>query len=104
MFINSNHQVLFIGRLGQNPELRYTRNQEAVCRLNVAVPVEGSEKPYWYKVVVWGKQAELCQVFLGKGIQVFVQGHRTFREHQLESGEIKKYEEITADKVGFINL
>lgn len=102
--MNPNHQVLFIGRLGQNPELRYTRKQEAVCRLNVAVPVEGSEKPQWHKVVVWGKQAELCQVFLGKGAQVFVHGRKTFREHQFDSGELKVYDEITADKVGFINL
>lgn len=104
MLINSTRQVLFIGRLGQNPELRYTRRQEAVCRLNVAVVVEGSTKPCWHKVVVWGKQAELCQVFLVKGGQVFVQGRVTFREQLLESGEIKKYEEVTAERVGFINL
>lgn len=102
--MNSNQEVLFLGRLGQNPELRYTRKQEAVCRLSVAVPMEGSEKPYWHKVVVWGKQAELCQVFLGKGTQVFVQGRKTFREQLLDSGETKIFEEITADKVGFINL
>lgn len=71
--MNSNQQVLFLGRLRKNPELRYTRKQEPVCRLSVAVPMEGSDKPYWHKVVVWGKQAELCQVFLGKGTQVFVQ-------------------------------
>jgi len=102
--MNSALEVLFIGRLGQNPELRYTKQQEAVCRLNVAVAIEGSEKPCWHKVVVWGKQAELCQVFLSKGFQVFVHGRKTFREHQLDSGEIKKYEEVTAEKVGFINF
>jgi len=102
--MNSAFEVLFIGRLGQNPELRYTRYQEAVCRFNVAVSIEGSEKPCWHKIVVWGKQAELCHVFLSKGFQVFVQGRKTFREQQLDSGEIKKYEEVTADKVGFINF
>jgi single-strand DNA-binding protein len=102
--MNSSQHVLFLGRLGKNPELRYTPMQEPVCRLNVAVTTEGAEKPCWYIVVVWGKQAELCQVFLEKGKSVFVQGRKVFRERRLPSGDVRKYEEITANKVGFINL
>jgi single-strand DNA-binding protein len=95
---------LFIGRVGRDPELKYTQDQVPVCYLNLAETIKGFEKPLWHKVVVWGKQAELCKVFLTKGTKVFVQGRIKNLSQSSNNNQNLKYEEITADHVGFINL
>ena len=66
----------FVGKLGKSPDLRYTPKQEAVCNLSVAIYQGKDQPPNWKKVVVWGKQAELCSVQLDKGKDIFVQGER----------------------------
>jgi len=58
--------ILICGRLGKNPDLKYTKKQEAICTLAVAEQISGEEKPRWHKVIVWGKQAESCSVMLKK--------------------------------------
>jgi single-strand DNA-binding protein len=102
--MNTNTMQLFVGRLGKEPDLRYTKNQKAVCHLSVATTVGDEKKTIWNKVVVWGKQAELCTLYLKKGKEVFVQGYKELKEFTTNDGEIKKYEEITANLIGFSNL
>jgi single-strand DNA-binding protein len=99
--MNGRNHILISGRLGQNPDLQYTRKQEPVCYFSVAEQVEGSDKPLWHKVIVWGKQAESCSVFLKKGNHVFVQGQKQEREFANEAGELKKCVEFKADLVAF---
>lgn len=99
--MNDYKQVIFYGHLGKEPELKYTRNQKAICHLAVVERIEGEEKPIWHKVIVWGKQAESCQVLLKKGGNVFVRGRIFEKEFRNEQGELKKYKEVTADKVGY---
>jgi single-strand DNA-binding protein len=94
---------LFMGRLGVDPTLKYTPSQKAVCELSVAVKHREGHT-LWKKVVVWGKQAELCSLYLKKGYQVFVEGGREIREYTNKRGEIKQYEEIVAKLVGFPNV
>ncbi|PIP92541.1 MAG: hypothetical protein COW00_00140 [Bdellovibrio sp. CG12_big_fil_rev_8_21_14_0_65_39_13] len=94
----------FVGRLGQKPELRYTPKREPVCNFSVAV-YQGKEiPPIWKKVVVWGRQAELCSVQLDKGNEIFVQGREVERSFETETGETKKYKELNARLVGFTNI
>ncbi len=71
---------IYYGRLGRDPELEYTVGPKAVCTLSVAVPTKINDKPDWKKVVVWGRQAELCKVQLKKGSEIFVQGLLISRE------------------------
>ena len=98
-------KAIFIGRVSQAIDLKYTaKDQKAFCRFDVAESVLGEEKPIWHKVVVWGKQAESCRALLDKGKEVFVQGRKVPKEYRKDSGEVKKYEEIHADKIGFINI
>ena len=99
--MDGRNHILISGRLGQNPDLKYTRKQEPVCYFSVAEQVEGSDKPRWHKVIVWGKQAESCSVFLKKGNHVFVQGQKKEREFANEAGELKKCVEFKADLVAF---
>lgn len=95
-----NTNELFIGRLGVDPQLKYTKTQKAVCYLSVAQNIEGQEVPKWRKVVVWGKQAEQCNLYLKKGRKVIVQGQKTINEYESKSGEIKQSEEVLAGFIG----
>lgn len=99
--MNQQERILIYGRLGKNPELKYTLKQEPICFLAVAEQIEGDEKPKWHNVVVWGKQAEQCSVYLKKGIPVFVRGRNQTRDYTNKEGEKKLYTEFKADSVGF---
>lgn len=65
--MNSELRQIFMGRLGKNPELKYTKNQKPVCYLSVAVNDEKEQKTTWNKVVAWGKQAKLASIYPKKG-------------------------------------
>jgi single-strand DNA-binding protein len=94
---------LFIGRLGRNPELKYTPKGKPVCYLSVAVNKE-EDQVDWKKVVVWERQAELCSVQLKKGSEVFVYGKGKLESYINKTGEEKQYEEVNARLVGFSNI
>lgn len=72
--------TIFIGNLGKDPELRYIPSGQAVCSFPVAsnevrkVNCEVIKETTWYKVSVWGKQAESCNTYLHKGSRVLVEG------------------------------
>ncbi len=95
---------IFLGRLGRKPDLRYTSKREAVCYLSVAVNSFNENLSTWKRVVVWGKQAELCSLYLKKGSEVFVQGLNSIRQFEDQSGNRKSFEEIKAKVVGFTNV
>ncbi len=58
----------------------------------------------WHRVVVWGKQAELCNLYLEKGREVFVKGKKELKEFMTGEGDLKRYKEINASLIGFPNL
>ncbi len=98
------NQVLLVGRLGQNPILRQTKNQLAVVQLSIAT-TQGfgdKESTTWHKVTVWGKQAEACHRFLAKGSQVLVQGRIRHSKYETSDGTTRDSTEINADQVTFL--
>ncbi|MEX0799518.1 MAG: single-stranded DNA-binding protein [Bacteriovoracaceae bacterium] len=92
---------LFMGRLGKNPQLKYTQTQKPVCHFSVAVNKDDEERPTWHKVVVWGKQAELASQYLKKGCEVLVRGRKELKSFKTKEGLMKSYEEVNAGLVGF---
>lgn len=72
--------ITLVGRLGQNPELRYLPDGTGVCNMSVAVDgFDGQQKTTaWYRVSVFGRQAENCNQYLGKGSVVIVHGDLKF--------------------------
>jgi single-strand DNA-binding protein len=75
------HRVIVVGNLGRDPEMRYTPSGQAVTNLSVAsnhVYTDSSgnqvKQTVWFRVAVWGKQAESCHQYLRKGRQVLVEG------------------------------
>lgn len=97
-------KVIIFGRLGKNPELKYTPKQEAVCNFTVAENIEGQELPIWHRIVVWGKLAEQCNLYLKKGSPTFVQGQKQIRSYDDKSGELRTSEEVKVFTVGFTNI
>ena len=100
MEMTKEYGVLIHGRLGQNPELRYTKKQEPVCVFSVAERLNGDDDPKWHRIVVWGKQAEQCSVMLKKGVPVFVRGQKVTRSYTDKEGQQKGIEEVQAQLIG----
>lgn len=103
------NKVILVGRLGQNPEVRYTPAGAAVANFSVATNEtwtdkngQKQERTEWHKVVVWGKLAELCNQFLAKGRQVYLEGRLQTRQWQDKDGQTKYTTEIQAQTVQFL--
>ncbi len=76
-------KIVLVGNLGNDPEMRYTPNGQAVCSFSVAVnrrwnDAQGAthDETTWYRVSTWGKLAEQCSQYLSKGRLVLVEGDR----------------------------
>lgn len=103
------NKVILVGRLGQNPEVRYTPSGAAVANFSVATNEswtdksgQKQERTEWHKVVVWGKLAELCNQYLAKGRQVYLEGRLQTRQWQDKDGQTKYTTEIQAQTVQFL--
>jgi single-strand DNA-binding protein len=102
-----NH-VILCGRLGRDPEVKFTGNGKAMCLLSVATDdtytdASGArqQRTDWHKVVVWGKPAEACGQYLAKGRQVLVDGALRTRTYE-HNGTKRTSIEIVADRVEFL--
>lgn len=95
---------VFMGRLGSEPEVKYTANQKALCELSIAIDACGTDDTIWRKVIVWGKQAEKCPLYLKKGYKVFIEGIEEVKEYTNSKGEHKSYKQVVANLVGFPSL
>lgn len=103
------NKVILVGRLGQNPEVRYTPSGSAVANFSVATNEawtdksgQKQERTEWHRIVVWGKLAELCSQYLAKGRQCYVEGRLQTREWTDKDG-VKKYStEVQAQTVQFL--
>lgn len=103
------NRAVLIGRLGQDPELRYTGGGHAVCNLRVATDRhyrtgEGNKEreTTWHRVVVWGNQAEVCKEYLRKGRQVYVEGRIENRSYDDRDGNRRHTSEVVASRVAFL--
>ena len=103
------NKVILVGRLGQNPEVRYTPSGAAVANFSVATNEswtdksgQKQERTEWHRVVVWGKLAELCNQYLSKGRQCYVEGRLQTRQWQDKDGQTKYTTEVQAQTIQFL--
>ena len=103
------NKVILVGRLGQDPELKYTPSGVAVSNFSVAtneswVDKQGQkqERTEWHRIVVWNKLAELCNNYLAKGRQVYLEGRLQTRQWQDNQGQTRYTTEIQAQTVQFL--
>jgi single-strand DNA-binding protein len=103
------NKVILLGRLGQDPELKYTPSGTAVCNFSLATTESWSDKSgqkqertEWHRIVVWGKLAELCNQYLAKGRQAFVEGALQTRSWDDKQGQKRYTTEINAKTIQFV--
>lgn len=107
--MSSLNRCEFIGRLGSDPEMRFTPNGTGVCNFDIACDSvwkdrDGTrqKRTEWVKVVVWGPQSEACSKYLNKGRQVFVAGELRTRTYDDKQGVKRYVTEIHARDVIFL--
>lgn len=101
------NNVILIGRLTRDPEVRYTANtQMAVATFTLAVdrPVKSGEekKADFPRVITFGKQAENCEKYLQKGRLVAVQGRIQTGSYKNKDGQTVYTTDVVADRVEFL--
>ena len=108
--MGSLNKAMIIGRLGRDPEVRYTQGGQAVASFSVATDHkwtnksgEKQEKTEWHRIKAWGKLAELAGEYLSKGRQVYIEGRIETSEYTDKDG-VKKYStEINAQEIQFLD-
>jgi len=98
------NKVILVGRLGRDPETRFTGGGQAVANFSLATDRsfkdkngERQKQTEWHKLVVWGKQAEIAQQYLKKGSLVYVEGRIQSREWQDKEGQKRTSFEIVVE-------
>ncbi len=98
------NRVILIGRLTQDPELRYTQNGTAVASFTVAVNRKFKrDEADFIPIVVWNKPAENCANYLGKGRLVAVEGRLQIRSYETQDGQRRRVSEVVAEEVKFLD-
>lgn len=98
------NKVQVTGRLGADPEMRYTPHGHAVTTFRVAsnrswrtTEGEAHEDTEWFRVVAWNKLAEVCNKWLTKGARVYVEGRLQTRQWQDQDGQTRSTTEVIAN-------
>jgi single-strand DNA-binding protein len=101
--MSSLNKAMLIGRLGADPEVRYTQSNTAVATLNIATNErfkdsngEWRERTEWHRVVAWGRLAEIVQQYVKKGGLVYVEGPIQTRQWEDKDGQKRYTTEIKA--------
>lgn len=92
------NQVTLLGRVGKDPEMRYTPNNKAVCKFSIATNELGKENTTWHNITAWEKTAELCEQYVKKGDLLYVHGRIEYSEK-----DGKYYTAIVANAVKFLS-
>lgn len=98
------NKVILIGRLGRDPELKYTASGTAYCRFSIATDDvwndrnsgERQERTEWHNIVAWEKLAEICGQYLAKGRMVYIEGSIQSRQWDDQEGNKRTSFEIRA--------
>jgi len=101
---NSYNKIILVGRLGRDAELRATPQGRQVASLNLAVEDRskkddrGRPGTEWFRVSVWGREAETLHRYLLKGKVVLVEGRLSIRTYQDRDGKDRYSAEVSADR------
>ncbi len=100
------NKVILIGRLGADPEVRYTQDGTMVTTLRIATDEswkdksgEKVQKTEWHRVVTFRKLAEICGSYLSKGRLVFIEGKLQTRSWEDKEGQKRYMTEIVASNM-----
>ena len=105
------NKVILVGRVGQDPDVRYTNNQSAVVTLSLATSEswkdkqtgQQQERTEWHRVVFFNRLAEIAAEYLRKGSKVYVEGSLRTRKWQDQSGQDRYTTEIVANEMQMLD-
>lgn len=104
------NKVMLIGRLGRDPEIRYSQQGLAVVKFSIATSEqwtdkssgERQEKTEWHRIVIFGKPAETCEKYLSKGSQVYIEGRLQTSSYE-KDGQTHYGTDIVASNFQFLD-
>jgi len=105
------NKVILIGRLGQDPEVKFMQSGTAVCNFSMATSEtwkdkesgEKQEKTEWHKITAWRRLAEICGEYLHKGSQVYIDGKLQTRSWEDQDGNKRWTTEIVAAQMQMLS-
>ncbi|MCG8563609.1 MAG: single-stranded DNA-binding protein [Desulfobacterales bacterium] len=103
------NKVMLIGNLGRDPEIRYSQSGVAVVNFSIATSEQWTdkntgdrqEKTEWHRIVVFGRQAEVCEKYLNKGSQIYIEGRLQTRSYE-KDGQTVYTTEVVASNFQFL--
>lgn len=103
------NKIIIVGNLGRDPELRYTPQGKAVCSFSMATNEKKRDKSgelqdvtTWFRVTLWGNQAETASKYLAKGRQVYIEGRLRIEEWTDRDNNNRQSLEVTASDMHFL--
>src|ERR1700691_3863533 len=101
------NKAILVGRLGKDPETRYTSAGQAVCTFSLATDEtykdrngERQKRTEWHRITLWGKLAEIAQKYLKKGQLVFIEGRIQSRQwDDKTTGQKRNATDIVANEM-----
>lgn len=103
------NKIILVGNLGKDPELRYTPQGTAVCSFSMATNEKRRDKSgefqniaTWFRVTLWGNQAETASKYLAKGRQVYIEGRLRLEEYTDREGNNRQALEVNASDMQFL--
>jgi len=98
------NKAILVGRLGRDPETRYTSGGQAVCNFTLATDEtfkdrsgERQKRTEWHRIVLWGKLAEIAQQYVKKGTMVYIEGRIQSRQWDDREGQKRTTVEIVGN-------
>jgi single-strand DNA-binding protein len=103
------NKIILVGNLGRDPELRYTPQGTPVCSFTVATNEKRKDRAgemqdvtTWFRVTLWGRQAETASQYLTKGRPVYIEGRLRLDEYTDKDGNKRQSLEVNASDIHFI--
>ncbi|MDH4155930.1 MAG: single-stranded DNA-binding protein [candidate division Zixibacteria bacterium] len=103
------NKAILLGRLGKDPELRYTPAGKAVTSFPLATTErwtgqdgQKNETTTWHNIVVWGRQAEVIKEYLSKGREVYLEGRISNRSYDDKDGNKRYISEVVVQNFSFV--
>lgn len=104
------NKITIVGNLGRDPELRYTPQGNAVCNFSMATNEKRRDKSgelqditTWFRITLWGRQAENASKYLQKGSQVYIEGRLKVDEWTDRDGNSRYTLDVTASDMQFLS-
>jgi single-strand DNA-binding protein len=103
------NRLILIGNVGRDPEMKYTPAGQAVTSFSVAsnhryktASGEQREETEWFNCQAWGKLAEVCNQYVSKGQQVYIEGRLKSRTYQTQNGETRFSNDVMVSQFQFL--